>query len=320
MGSGASLLEERRLFDELVNLSDQDLGLDEVLRVVTLFVWKQNLRKQVLDCDLLDVEGVIEASFARGKTPLVLDTSDDERFVTYLSYQPEFVLFNAKEMISVDLNQSRIAALELGRRHLVAAMQTGKTLVVRIGTAVPDFAGALNDDGIDFDTTGKRSAYFPLDLFKSGGSLLRDPTLDQRMDAGLLLNSPYNKTPTQECLLVGGNEDVDAGDVAKNEFPEQQLSSPPKGGSVTWSERLFRDADMLPHRNFAICRSTFRVLVISSLSADQAVEFLWKQSGTQGLADPEWFQVINIVPDQEVDEAAAKQEQAPKDEEQQVED
>mmetsp|Transcript_19136 Transcript_19136/g.41411 ORF Transcript_19136/g.41411 Transcript_19136/m.41411 type:complete len:161 (+) Transcript_19136:3-485(+) len=46
-------------------------------------------------------------------------------------------------------------------------------------------------------------------------------------------------------------------------------------GEVGWAERLFREEDMKPHRNFALCRREFRVCVTSQLPIENIDEFLF---------------------------------------------
>ena len=43
----------------------------------------------------------------------------------------------------------------------------------------------------------------------------------------------------------------------------------------TWAERLFREEDMRPHRNFALCRREFRVCVASQLPLELVQEYLF---------------------------------------------
>lgn len=296
MGSGASVEEQRGLFNALSSTDDH--SFDAVLPLIQSFVRRQELKATVQLCDLCDVERVIDNAFARGKTPLVLDASPDEKFTTFLSYQPDVVLLNAKELITLDHSQSRVAALEHARRALVAAMATGKSLAIRLGTSAPDFLGRLNDSKTGFDTTTKQSAYFPIQVFQRGGATLRDPSFAQSMADGLLIDLPE---PELVPRIAGDGEDEEG----PEETVDEEKKRGPKTKRLSWSERLFRAADMAPHRNFAICKLSFRCLVVSSLSIDDAAEHLFDIKGQYGLPSPEWFQIICIVPDEEEVAAAA---------------
>ena len=154
-------------------------------------------------CNLLEFEEAIQKIFDMGLTPLLLDASLDDKACTYFSYQPDFVILEAKNMIvQFSKGLSLVQTLEYARRYLVNAMKHGKTLIIRLDSAVPDFTGKFNDGALaklGFDVTAKESAFFPLELFRGGGAELRDE-------------------------------------------------------SNGWPERLFREEDMKPHKNFSYCR------------------------------------------------------------------
>ena len=55
-------------------------------------------RDDVIMTDLLDVDDAIHQAFLTGRTPLILDTSPDDKLSTYLSYQPNVVLLEVKTL------------------------------------------------------------------------------------------------------------------------------------------------------------------------------------------------------------------------------
>lgn len=57
-----------------------------------------------------------------------------------------------------------------------------------------------------------------------------------------------------------------------------------------WADRLFREDDMKPHKNFCLCRSEFRVCFTTQFALDDIDEFLFKHS----LPGKERFKVVCI--------------------------
>ena len=134
---------------------------------------------------------------------------------------------------------------------------------------------------------------------------------------GLLLDLPERELVPR---IAGDGEDEEG----PEETVDEEKKRGPKTKRLSWSERLFRAADMAPHRNFAICKLSFRCLVVSSLSIDDAAEHLFDIKGQYGLPSPEWFQIICIVPDEEEVAAAAasagEEEEEEEEEERDIED
>jgi hypothetical protein len=134
----------------------------------------------IMYCGFLEFEECIEKMFSNGITPILLDTSPDDKACTYYSYQPDYVLFEAKTMV---MEYSRrlplMQCLEMGRKYVVNAMKFGKTLIVRLGNSAPDFMNIFNDDVLSktmggVDVRAKQGGYLPLELFTAGGALMRD--------------------------------------------------------------------------------------------------------------------------------------------------
>lgn len=156
------------------------------------------LQNEVIYSRLIDLESSLEKAFRTGRTPLILDTSNDDQVCTFYSYQVNAIILETKGMILS--RQPLLKCMEAARNCLVNAMKFGKLLVIRLGTSSPDFRGKFNDENLkEVDITLRDSllSYFPIEVFLSGGLQLHD------------------------------------------EF---------------WVRKLFREEDMKPHKNFAICR------------------------------------------------------------------
>lgn len=123
-------------------------------------------------CDFLDLRHFVELAFQTGKTPLVIDTSSDEKVCTYYSYQTDSILLEAKSMIIQQSTGSLQSAMEIGRRALANSMRHGKTLIIRMGQSAPDFRNTLNDHALqrkykNLDFT--HESFFPEEVFVEAG-------------------------------------------------------------------------------------------------------------------------------------------------------
>lgn len=281
MGVASSLVDEQMLFVQLKaeyeskapKLSDSDM----YLRMRAIYdKWQCTvlLRREVLFTELVSFEYTLETAFRTGRTPLIVDESGDDRVCTFFSYQPDVIILEAKAMVvnSLKLKQSArrkdiTVPLENARRALVTAMKFGKLLVIRLGTTAPDFVGLFNDRHLpkegeeDRDTSGAGTAFFPLEVFFNGGSLFHD-IVDCSNPTGTMPTTPV-MPPTSSTIVTGGG-----GGVAKEDR------------QCTWAERLFREEDMRPHRNFALCRREFRVCVASQLPLELVQEYLFGSNGS----------------------------------------
>jgi hypothetical protein len=127
-------------------------------------------------CDFLDLRHFVELAFLTGKTPILIDNSQDEKVITYYSYQTDSILLEAKSMILQQASGSLQSAMEIGRKALANAMRHGKTLIVRMGQSAPDFRNTLNDRVLqskmkDLDLTD--ISFFPEDVFVEAGRCAR---------------------------------------------------------------------------------------------------------------------------------------------------
>jgi hypothetical protein len=139
----------------------------------------------------------MELAYNLGRTPLISDTSSDEKVCTYFRYQPDVLVYDAQAMVAswaISLQKSkeltfitaedcdaflRTAKFELIenlRRSLVQAMKFGKLMAIRLGTSAPDFMSIFSDEALSIENSLRGSAYFPLIVFERGGVLMREPT------------------------------------------------------------------------------------------------------------------------------------------------
>mmetsp|Transcript_24466 Transcript_24466/g.33525 ORF Transcript_24466/g.33525 Transcript_24466/m.33525 type:complete len:206 (+) Transcript_24466:1-618(+) len=203
------------------------------------------MEDEIIYSELVDLESSVEASFQSGRTPLIIDTSFDDKVCTFYSYQMDAIILEAKMLIIESSRQPLYNSMEKARRCLVNAMKFGKLLVIRLGTSSPDFRDKYNDENLEKvsnDLVGSNLSFFPKEVFYSGGKELH---------------------------------------------------------SELWVKRLFREEDMTPHKNFAICRDTFRVCVTSQLPIDKIDECLFGASEENfgGLPDKSLFKIISIKQD-----------------------
>lgn len=100
-----------------------------------------------IHCKLQDLEAALKAAFDSTLTPLILDCSEDDKVCSYFSYQHCEIL-EAKALI-LEAKRSLPDAMEKARKALVNAMKHGKTLLIRLSNAAPDFRHNLNDDKLN---------------------------------------------------------------------------------------------------------------------------------------------------------------------------
>jgi len=117
-----------------------------------------------------------------GKTPLIIDPSEDHRVDTFFNYgKMDSVVLNGKKMIVEKTQQKRPVAdiLEEARQQIVLCMKKGKMLVVSCENGAPDFASTFNDVSAGLDK--ENTASFPTIVFEGGGSAIREPPWPQQL-------------------------------------------------------------------------------------------------------------------------------------------
>lgn len=229
MGASSSVIDQRQLFEACVeeyehghNVADDPELFERMQDLYDAWFRSVKLRENVLFCEITEFEWNLDQAFKSGQTPLILDTSFDDKIRTFFSYQPDVLIFEAKSLIIQTSSSSLMESLDNARKHLVNAMKHGKTLVIHLGTTAPDFTHQYNDDSVPTPTNslGVQSSFFPSEVFHQAGRLLRE---DQ------------------------------------------------------WAERLFKEEDMFPHKNFAVCRDEFKVCLLSKCPLENVDEYLFGQ-------------------------------------------
>jgi len=120
-------------------------------------------------------------------------------------------------------------------------MKYGKLLVIRLGTSAPDFVHTFSDDAMRIDTSRVSSAYFPLLVFQQAGSLLHDTKIE--FGDSRKVSSKQHSTSGASAAQLDKINSTEGIDTCSKET-----------AVVSWAERLFREEDMRPHKNFALCR------------------------------------------------------------------
>jgi hypothetical protein len=111
--------------------------------------------------------------FISGRTPLIVDNSEDDKVATYYSYQPDAILLESTKMIVESTKKPLQDVLEYARVRLMSAMKYGKTLVIRMGSSAPDFSGSMCDEVLRFKSESDELCYFPMEVFTGGGAVLK---------------------------------------------------------------------------------------------------------------------------------------------------
>eukprot|EP01032_Pedospumella_encystans_P018535 gene18535-21097_t len=249
---------------ELGELNKEQMMYEKANHTYKTWYKEVKVKENVDFCELVDFEEALEAAFKTGKTPLLLDSSPDDKVCTFFSYQPDVVILDAKAMVmaskptksakkgkgitTVDVD-AILGVMDAARKTLVNAMKFGKLLVVRLGTSAPDFVHTFSDDAMRIDTSRVSSAYFPLLVFQQAGSLLHDTKTDfgeSRKVSTKQVSSSGASAAQQEKSNTTGNMNISAADTI-DVTQEKTIAV------ASWAERLFREEDMRPHKNFALC-------------------------------------------------------------------
>ena len=236
-----------------------------------------NLANKCQFVELVDVESALHSAYESGQTPLILDTSPDDRVGVFFSYQPDVVTFEAKAMV---VNGSHGKALadnmdEL-RRHLVAAMKYGKTLHIKLQNCAADFQNIWNDS-----SASTRLIHTKYDCYKDINTSLKGSwkrSLEQDTACIITENgkTKVSEISTTELEKVHGivNSQADQ----RSFFPITALLQ--AGQSLHefqdyWVPRLYTEDEIKPHKNFAVCKPGFKVFLSCAMTLRQAAEELF---------------------------------------------
>lgn len=208
MGSAPSRDDQKELYHQVKEFVDEHSGkledaelYDQVNQIYQRWHFKQAINSTLITSPLIKLEYHVDSIYSSGLTPFILDASEDNKVLTFYSYQHTEIL-DCKKIVTDHLIKKvpLDECLEYCRRLLVNCMKHGKTLVINLGATATDFVNIFNDDNLrkhNKTAIPEDKASFPLDLFYGGGERLRN----------------------QE-----------------------------------WANKLYRESDMAPHKNFAICR------------------------------------------------------------------
>ena len=125
-----------------------------------------------LTIPLVDLVKTIELAVSKGKTPLVIDSSEEDKVNTFYTYQ-SVVMLDGKKM-GLDKSLRKIPVqdiMEDARAKLVQALKLGQPLVIALTKSVTDFAQTFIDEAASANGTLNMSQgkYFPLEVFKNAG-------------------------------------------------------------------------------------------------------------------------------------------------------
>jgi hypothetical protein len=136
---------------------------------------------QIIKCDFLDIEDGIRNAFMTGLTPLVVDNSADDKVSTFLSYQQDVIILEARRMIFESGRRPLIQVLDEARARLVNAMKYGKMFAIRMGESAPDFRGTFCDGRLADEYKIDDKAYLPGEIFEGGGSMMKEDPWPKRL-------------------------------------------------------------------------------------------------------------------------------------------
>jgi len=137
---------------------------------------------------LTELKVVMDQAIKNGKTPLIVDNSEDDKTNTFFSYQSAIIIDGKKMGLDKTMRNTPIAEIMEGARaKLVSGLKLGYPVVIALTKSVTDFATTFSDEacqqaedkqGLDFQD-GKQS-YFPLStVFQNAGKgLVKQDMLD----------------------------------------------------------------------------------------------------------------------------------------------
>lgn len=141
----------------------------------------------IITVELIDLMSTIELSINNGKTPLIIDNSEDNKVDTFFRYRSTVIIDGKKMGLDKTMRKTPVAdIMEDARSKLVAALKLGTPVVVALTKSVTDFATTFSDEacyraedkqGLDFQ--GGKQAFFPLSVFQNAGrGLIKEEMLN----------------------------------------------------------------------------------------------------------------------------------------------
>ena len=158
---------------------------------------------------LSEITTAINDAISNGKTPLIIDNSEDDKVNTFFSYRSAVILDGKKMGLDMALKNTPVSEImEKSREKLVRAIKYRYPLIIALTKSVTDFATTFTDEacgktensqGLDFQ--GGRRSYFPLSVFINGGKgMLSDSAL----------NRLFTEEDKKEALSISENRDDQA--------------------------------------------------------------------------------------------------------------
>ena len=186
MGAAASL-------SDYVNLNDEQKE-----------IWKTKYEKLIYDgktedeairelkqpqllvktIELTSLLSECELAVANGKTPLVIDNSNDSKVDTFLVIVRCQLLMVKKMGLDKSIRKIPVPEImEEARKKLSLALKIGMPLIIAMTKSVTDFTTTFNDSIANqlyqLNSNSDNNAYLPIEMFDHGGKkLLSDEFLD----------------------------------------------------------------------------------------------------------------------------------------------
>ena len=186
MGAAASL-------SDYVNLNDEQKE-----------IWKTKYEKLIYDgktedeairelkqpqllvktIELTSLLSECELAVANGKTPLVIDNSNDSKVDTFFSYRSMPIIDGKKMGLDKSIRKIPVPEImEEARKKLSLALKIGMPLIIAMTKSVTDFTTTFNDsianELYQLNSSSDNNAYLPIEMFDHGGKkLLSDEFLD----------------------------------------------------------------------------------------------------------------------------------------------
>jgi hypothetical protein len=207
MGASVSVVEYDTLNDEEKHeymIKYEALiaeGKSEEDAIVALTI-QRSPQLSVKEIELTALLDECELAVSEGKTPLVIDNSDDNKVDTFFGYR-SFPVIDGKKM-GLDKSMRKIPVPEImeeARKKLVLAIKIGMPCCIAMTKSCTDFAMTFNDTkarelyGLPSDLS-----FLPIELFDNGGKKL--------------LSNEF-----LEALIRKGDERKDTGDLAISRNP-----------------------------------------------------------------------------------------------------
>lgn len=221
MGAGASVPYEfmtfspkiqdqlKHEYDHAYHVARQTQGMDELSarKQAELSIKLGYMKEKIHDhkkivVPLNDLETAVSLCVAQGKTPLIIDPSENDTVNSFYMYKTVTLLDASKLALDKSLMKVPIADLMEGARSkLVSSIKLGRPLVIALGKSACDFATTYHDGSEEMDASCV-GRFFPLEVFKNAGKgLLSEENMRSLFREGDLENG-VARSGNQENFYV----------------------------------------------------------------------------------------------------------------------